>query len=251
VKIVVLGGTGLIGAKLVNLLRARRHTVVAGSPRNGVNAVTGEGLADVLRGAAVVVDVTNSPSFEDQPVMEFFQSSGRNLAAAERVSSVIHHVALSVVGTPRLQSSGYFRAKLVQEQFIRESGIPFTIVYATQFFEFIGAIANAGGAGPTVNISSADFQPIASDDVALAMADAALGTAVNGVIEIAGPERMPISDAVSRYLAASNDPRQVVGDPATGYFGVAVDDGSLVPAGRARLGTIRLDSWLAQEKKVA
>ncbi len=250
-KIVVLGGTGLIGAKLVKLLRARGHTVVAGSPRTGVNAVTGEGLADALRGAAIVVDVTNAPSFEDQLVMEFFQSSGRNLAAAERVSGVIHHVALSVVGTPRLQSRGYFRAKLVQEQLIRDSGIPFTIVYATQFFEFIGAIADAGGPGPTVNISSADFQPIAAEDVALAMADATLGTPVNGVIEIAGPERMPISDAVSRYFAATHDPRQVFGDPATGYFGVDVSDGSLVPAGRARLGAISLDGWLAQQKKVA
>lgn len=249
-KIVVLGGTGLIGAKVVNLLRDRGHTVVAASPRSGVNAVTGGGLAEALRGMAVVVDVTNSPSFEDKAVMEFFQSSGRNLAAAERVSGVIHHVALSVVGTPRLES-GYFRAKRMQEQLIRDSGIPFTIMQATQFFEFLGAIASSGAADQVVHVSSGAFQPIASDDVALAVADAALGTPINGTIEIAGPERMPMSDAVSRYLAAINDPRQVVGDPSTPYFGLVADDRSLVPAGGARLGAIRFDSWLAQQRKVA
>jgi uncharacterized protein YbjT (DUF2867 family) len=250
VKIVVLGGTGLIGTKLVDLLRARGHAVVAASPRNGVNAVTGEGLAEALRGAAVVVDVTNSPSFEEKAVMEFFASSGRNLAAAERVSGVVHHVALSVVGTPRLQSP-YFRAKRVQEQLIRDSGIPFTIVQATQFFEFIGAIAESGGAGQSVPVSSGPMQPIAAHDVALAMADAALATPVNGAIEIAGPERMPMSEAVSRYFAAIKDPRVVIGAPETPYFGLIVEEGSLVPAAGARLGAIRLDSWLAQQRKVA
>lgn len=250
-KIVVLGGTGLIGTQLVTLLRGRGHNVLACSPRSGVNAVTGEGVAEALRGAAVVVDVTNSPSAEDRAAMDFFQTSGRNLAAAERVSGVIHHVALSVVGTPRLQSSGYFRAKAVQEQLIRDSGIPFTIVHATQFFEFIGAIANAGGAGSSVHLSSAAFQPVASEDVALAMADVALATPRNGIVEVAGPERMPMSDAVSRYLAAIGDPRQVIGDAGTPFFGIEVDDRSLVPAARARLGAIGLGSWLVQQRKVA
>lgn len=250
-KIVVLGGTGLIGTKLVNLLRARGHNAVVGSPRNGVNAVTGEGLAAVLRGTAIVVDVTNSPSFDDQTAMEFFQTSGRNLAAAEQRSGVIHHVALSVVGTSRLQSSGYFRAKLVQEEFIRDSGIPFTIVHATQFFEFVGAIAQGGSTGQSVRVSSAAMQPVASDDVAMAVADAALAIPVNGIVEVAGPERMPISDAVTRYFAATNDPRQVIGDPSARYFGVTLDDHSLVPAAGARLGAAQFDSWLAQRRKVA
>ena len=250
-KIFVLGGTGLIGSKLVTLLRARGHTVVAGSPRNGVNAVTGEGLAQALRGVAVVVDVTNSPSFEDAAAMEFFHSCGRNLAAAERVSGVIHHVTLSVVGTPRLQSSGYFRAKAVQEQWVRDSGIPFSIVHATQFYEFIEAIAKAGVDGHNVRVSSAAMQPVAAGDVAMAMADVALNVPANGIVEVAGPERMPISDAVARYLASINDPRKVVGDPHTPFFGIDLDDRSLVPGARARLGATPLGHWLAQQRKVA
>ena len=244
-KIVVIGGTGLIGSKLVKRLNARGHEAVAASPNTGVNALTGEGLADVLKGAQVVVDVANSPSFEDTAVRHFFETSGRNLLAAETAAGVQHHVALSVVGTERLQDSGYFRAKLAQEKLIKAGRIPYTIVRATQFLEFVGAIAQSGTEGQTVRLSPAMFQPIASDDVAEAMADAALGAPVNGMLEIAGPERVGLAALVKRYLAGIGDPRTVVADANASYFGVQLDDRSLTPDVKARLGAIDLETWLA------
>lgn len=248
-KIVVIGGTGLIGTKVVNLLRGRGHEVVAASPNTGVNTLTGEGLREAMAGARVVVDVANSPSFEDRAVMEFFEASGRNLLAAEAAAGVKHHVALSVVGTDRLQGSGYFRAKLVQERLIRESKIPYTIVRSTQFFEFMAGIANAGTQGDTVRLSSAAIQPIASDDVALAIADVALAEPIGGMIEIAGPERFALSQIVQKYLAAIGDARQVVADEHAGYFGMEINDESLVPAKGARIGAVRFEAWLSQQRK--
>jgi uncharacterized protein YbjT (DUF2867 family) len=212
VKIVVIGGSGLIGTKLVSRLRQKGHEVVAASPNSGVNTITGEGLADALAGAQVVVDVANSPSFEDRAVLEFFQAAGRNLLAAEAAAGVRHHVALSVVGTDRLPDSGYLRAKLAQEKLIKASKIPYTIVRSTQFFEFVNGIAQSGTVGQTVRLSPALLQPIASDDVAAALADATLGAPVNGTIEIAGPERLPLDELARRHLSANQDPRQIVGD---------------------------------------
>ncbi|MES2531198.1 MAG: SDR family oxidoreductase [Pseudomonadota bacterium] len=244
-KIVVIGGTGLIGSRLVKQLVQRGHEAIAASPNTGVNALTGEGLADVLTGAQVVVDVANSPSFEDKAVLHFFETSGRNLLAAEAVAGVKHHVALSVVGTARLQGSGYFRAKQAQEKLIEAAGIPYTIVHATQFFEFLGAIAGSGTDGQAVRVSSAMVQPIAADDVATAMADFALGAPVNGLVEIAGPERVGLGALVQRYLGAIGDPRTVVADAQAPYFGVLLDDRSLTPDDGARLGVIGFDAWLA------
>jgi uncharacterized protein YbjT (DUF2867 family) len=243
-KIVVIGGTGLIGTKLVSRLREKGHDVLAASPKTGVNAVTGEGLAAALAGARVVIDVANSPSFEDKAVMEFFERSGRNLLAAEAAAGVQHHVALSVVGTDRLLASGYFRAKMAQETMIKAARIPYTIVRSTQFFEFTAAIAQIGTVGQEVRLSPALYQPIASDDVASAMADAALGAPINGTIEIAGPERVPLDELVARYLRATHDTRTVVPDAKAGYYGVAVNDQSLTPGDGARLGAIRFADWL-------
>jgi uncharacterized protein YbjT (DUF2867 family) len=247
-KIVVLGGSGLIGTRVVRRLTEQGHEALSASPNTGVDATTGRGLADALARAEVVVDVSNSPSFEDRAVLAFFESSGRHLAAAEKEASVRHHVALSVVGTDRCQDSGYFRAKLAQEQLIKASGIPYTIVRATQFLEFLGAIAAAGSDGTRVRVSSASFQPIAADDVARAVAEAALGAPVNGMIEIAGPERLPMGEMVGRYLRATGDPREVVNDPEARYFGVRLDDRSLVPGDGARLGTIRFEDWVQQPR---
>ncbi len=244
-KIVVIGGTGLIGSKLVKQLVARGHEAVAASPNTGVNTLTGEGLADALKGAQVVVDVANSPSFEDKAVMDFFETSGRNLLAAEVAAGVQHHVALSVVGTERLQGSGYFRAKLAQEKLIKAASVPYTIVHATQFLEFLGGIAQSGTEGQTVRLSPAMVQPIASEDVAAAMADVALGAPVNGTVEIAGPERVGLAALVARYLKATGDPRTVVADAKAPYFGVELDDRSLTPGDHPRLGTIGFDAWLA------
>ena len=228
-KIVIIGGTGLIGSKTVERLRKKGHDVLAASPSGGVNTITGEGLAEALAGAQVVIDLANSPSFEDKAVLEFFETSGRNLLAAGKAAGVKHHIALSIVGAERLPKSGYMRAKMAQEKLIRGSGIPYTIVHSTQFFEFLGGIAQSGTVGDIATVSSAYFQPIASDDVADVMADVALSPPVNGVIEIAGPEPVRMSDLVARFLKATNDPRKVTADPHALYFGTELDDRSLVP----------------------
>ncbi len=249
-KIVIIGGSGLIGSKVVSILRQRGHEVVAASPSSGVNTLTGEGLAEALKGAQVVVDVANSPSFEDKPALDFFETSGRNLLAAEKTAGVQHHVALSVVGTDRLTGSGagslsgYFRAKLAQENLIKAAGIPFTIVHATQFFEFVKSIAKSATGGSTIRLSSVLMQPIASDDVAAAVAEVALGQPVNGMIEIAGPDRIRQDELVRQYLSATGDARKVVTDDTTGYFGIEVNDQSLVPGANARLGLTHYNDWL-------
>ncbi|RST48876.1 SDR family oxidoreductase [Variovorax sp. MHTC-1] len=247
-KIVVIGGSGLIGSKLVNNLRALGHEVVAASPASGVNTITGEGLAEVLAATQVVVDVANSPSFEDKAVLEFFQTSGRNLLAAEEKAGVKHHIALSVVGTDRLAESGYFRGKIAQEKLIREAKVPYTIVHSTQFFEFLGGIAQSGADGDTVRLSPAFVQPIASDDVAAAMADFTLGKPQNGVVEIAGPERVRLSELVARYLAKMNDPRTVIADEHARYFGAELKDDTLVPGDNHRTGKLGFDAWFALPK---
>lgn len=244
-KIVVIGGNGLIGSKLVALLEQRGHEAVPASPSTGVNTLTGEGLAAALAGAQVVVDVANSPSFEDAAVMHFFETSGGHLLAAEAAAGVQHHVALSVVGTERLQGSGYFRAKLVQEQLITASKIPYTLVRATQFMEFLAAIAQSGTEGQTIRLPSAHLQPVAAQDVALAMADAALGAPVNGMLEVGGPERAGMAEMVERYLRATGDARSIMADVQATYFGVAINDGSLTTRDDARLGATTLDAWLA------
>jgi uncharacterized protein YbjT (DUF2867 family) len=243
-KIVVIGGTGLIGSKTVERLREKGHEVVAASPKSGVDTVSGHGLAEALANAQVVVDLANSPSFEETAATAFFEASGRNLLAAEALAGVRHHVALSVVGTDRLQGMGYFRAKMLQENLIRNSGIPYTIVHATQFFEFMGAIAQSGTNGTTARLSSASLQPIAADDVADVMADVALAEPTNGMIEIAGPERAPLSEFVIRFLKATNDPRNVVADQHAPYFEVEIDDRTLVPGNGARIGQTRFEDWL-------
>jgi uncharacterized protein YbjT (DUF2867 family) len=250
-KIVVIGGTGLIGSKLVNLLRQSGHDVLAASPASGVNAVTGEGLGDALAGAQIVVDVANSPSFEDRAVLEFFEKSGRNLLAAEVAAGVQHHVALSVVGTERLLDSGYFRAKMAQEKLIEAGQVPYTIVRSTQFFEFLGGIAQSGADGKTVRLSPAHVQPISSDDVAAAVAHFTLGAPLNGMTEIAGPERVGLASLVQRYLKAIGDDREVVTDADAPYFGMRLNDQSLTPGEQPRLGTVGFEAWLAQSKKAA
>src|SRR6185437_13811831 len=250
-KIVVIGGTGLIVSKVVALLRQRGQEVLAASPASGVNTLTGEGLPKALAGAQVVVDLANSPSFEDAAVMKFFQTSGRNLFAAEAAAGGIkHHVALSIVGIDR-SDNGYFRAKVAQEKLIETSKMPYTIIRSTQFLEFLGAIAASSADGNTVRISPALFQPIASDDVAASVADVAVATPQNGIVEIAGPERAPFNEIVARYLKAIGDPREVVSDPEAGYFGGRVDERSLVPLGKARLGRIGLDEWLRRSQATA
>lgn len=244
-KIVVIGGSGLIGSKLVNNLRQLGHEAVAASPSKGINAVTGEGLAEALSGAQVVVDVANSPSWEDKAVLEFFETSTRNLLAAEAASGVRHHVALSIVGTDRLPENGYFRAKLAQEQLIKASSIPYTIVRATQFYDFIEGIAGSATEGQTVRLSSAFIQPIISDDVASALADFALAAPVNGTKELAGPDRLPLDELVRRVLSAKGDPRQVITDDSARYFGAVLDSHSLVPAdnAQARIAPTGFEEW--------
>jgi uncharacterized protein YbjT (DUF2867 family) len=243
-KIVVIGGSGLIGKKVVKNLREQGHEVLAASPSSGVNAVTGEGLAEALSGAQVVVDVANAPVWEDKAVLEFFEKSGRNLLAAEAAAGVGHHVALSVVGTERLLGSGYFRAKMAQENLIKDSPIPYTIVRATQFFEFVSGIAQSATEGQTVRLSPALFQPMASKDVAAFVAEAAVGKPVNGMIEVAGPEPIGIDEAVRKYLSATRDARTVTTDPRALYYGIEVNDQSLTPGDHPRLGPTRFDVWL-------
>jgi uncharacterized protein YbjT (DUF2867 family) len=244
-KIVVIGGSGLIGTKVVGRLRAKGHEVVAASPNSGVNTITGEGLAAALKGAEVVIDLANSPSFEDKAVLEFFETAGRNLMAAEAAAGVRHHIALSVVGTDRLPESGYLRAKLAQERLIEGSKIPYTIIRSTQFFEFVGGIAQAGTVGQTVRLSPALLQPIMSDDVADAVADAALAAPANAIVEIAGPERIPLDELVRRYLSAMKDARTVVADTHARYFGTELNDKSLTPGDNPRLGSRRFNDWLS------
>jgi uncharacterized protein YbjT (DUF2867 family) len=242
-KIVVIGGTGLIGKKLVHNLQQQGHEVVAASPSSGVNTLTGEGLAEALAGAEVVVDVANSPSFEDQAVLEFFETSGRNLLTAEKAAGVRHHVALSVVGTDRLLASGYFRAKMAQENLIKASTVPYTIVRATQFFEFVGGIAQSAADGQTVRLPPALMQPVASDDVARALADVAIAKPLNGTVELAGPEPIRMDELVRQYLSANQDTRQVVTDPQARYFGTAVNDQSLTPGDNPRIGPTHFADW--------
>jgi uncharacterized protein YbjT (DUF2867 family) len=244
-KIVIIGGTGLIGSKTTERLRKQGHEVIAAAPNTGVNTITGEGVKEALAGAEVVIDLANSPSFEDKAAMEFFEISGRNLLAADKAAGVRHHIALSVVGTERLQDAGYFRAKLAQEKLIKASGIPYTIVHSTQFMEFLPAIAKSGAAGEAVHLSPAYVQPIASDDVADAMAAVALAAPINGTIEISGPERVRMSELVARYLKASGDPRKVVTDPEALYFGARLNDNSLVSNNDPRLGHITFEQWFA------
>jgi uncharacterized protein YbjT (DUF2867 family) len=245
-KIVVIGGSGLIGTKLVSRLRQKGHEVLPASPNSGVNTITGEGLAEALAGAQVVVDLANSPSFEDKAVLEFFETAGRNLLAAEATAGVGHHLALSVVGTDRLPASGYLRAKMAQENLIKASGIPYTIVRSTQFFEFIGRIVESGVDGDVIRLSPALLQPIASDDVADAMADAALGAPVNGTIEIAGPEPWPLDKLARSLLNANGDSREVIADVHARYYGTELNDRSLTPGDHPRLGSIRFEDWLSR-----
>src|SRR3954453_23166928 len=249
-KIVVIGGTGLIGSKTVAILRQGGHDVVAASPNSGVNTITGEGLKEAVAGAQVVIDLANSPSFEDRAVLEFFETSGRNLLAAETAAGVGHHVTLSIVAVDRTDN-GYFRAKLAQEKLVESSGIPYTLIRSTQFLEFLGGIAASSADGNVVRVSPGLFQPIAADDVAPIVADVALTAPQNGIVEIAGPERAPFNEIVARYLKAVGDTREVVSDPEARYWGGRVEERSLVPLGGARLGRIGLDEWLRRSQSKA
>ncbi len=247
-KIVVIGGSGLIGSKLVNLLRQSCLDVVSTSLADGVNTLTGEGLDEALEDAEVVVDVTNSPSFEDKAVLEFFETSGRNIVAAEVKAGIKHHVALSVVGADRVPDSGYLRAKVAQEKLIRESPIPYTILRSTQFFEFLRGIANSGTVGETAFVSPALFQPIASDDVAAALADITVSDPVNGIVEVAGPDRVSLAELVQRFLFETGDPRTVIADPNAPYFGARLNDASLTPGENPRIGSRNFADWMSQSQ---
>jgi uncharacterized protein YbjT (DUF2867 family) len=250
-KIVVVGGTGLIGSKVVAKLKQKGHEALAAAPNTGVNTITGEGLKEALASAQVVIDLANSPSFEDKAALEFFETSGRNLLAAEATAGGRHHVALSIVGCDRTPDNGYFRAKVAQEKLIKTSGIPYTIIRSTQFLEFLGATAASSTDGNMVRISPGLFQPIAADDVAAIVADVALAAPRNGIIEIAGPERAPFNEFVARYLKAVGDPRKVVSDPEARYYGGRVEEHSLVPLGEVRLGRIGLDELLRRSRAAA
>lgn len=245
-KIVVIGGTGLIGSKLVNKLREQKHEAIAAAPNTGVNTVTGEGLAEAFKGASVVVDVSNSPSWDDAAVLKFFETSTRNLLTQEEATKVRHHVALSVVGTDRLSESGYFRAKIAQEELIRTSSIPYSIVHATQFFEFLKGLADISTVGNKVHVPPVLFQPMAADDVATGVARIAIAPPVNGIIEIAGPEQFHVDDLVRRRLAALKDPREVIADTNARYGGAKVGEKTLLPGKNARLGETRFETWLTQ-----
>ncbi|PYX41675.1 MAG: NmrA family transcriptional regulator [Acidobacteria bacterium] len=245
-KIVVIGGTGLIGSKLVNKLREQGHEAVAAAPNTGVNTLTGEGLTEVLKGASVVVDVSNSPSWEDAAVLKFFETSTRNLLTYEAAAGVRHHVALSVVGTDRLSESGYFRAKIAQEKLIKESSIPYSIVHATQFFEFLKGLADISIVGGKVHLPDVLFQPMAADDVASGVGRVAVGQPVNGIVEIGGPEQFRVDELVRRRLASLKDPREVIADPNALYSGARLGEKTLVPGDNARLGETRVETWLTQ-----
>jgi len=250
-KIVVIGGTGLIGTKVVSQLRKQGHQVIAASPATGINTITGEGLAEAISNTDVVIDLANSPSFEDKAVLEFFQTAGGNLLAAEINAGVKLHVALSIVGVDRMQNIGYMRAKKVQEDLIKNSGVPYTIIRSTQFFEFLPGIASQAAQGNEVHISDVQFQPIASDDVASFVAQAALVAPVNGTIEISGPERFTMSGLVARYLQSTDDSLKVVSNNNSQYYGGRIDNDALVPAGQAQLGGINFENWLSNQSKKA
>src|SRR5262245_10286092 len=250
-KVVVIGGTGRSGSKPVAILRRGGHEVVAASPNSGVNTITGEGVQEAVADAQVVIDLANSPSFEDKAVLEFFETSGHNLLAAESAAGVRHHVALSIVGTDRTPDNGYFRAKVAQEKLVTASGIPYTIIRSTQFLEFLRGIAASSTDGNRVRLSPGLFQPIAADDVAAIVAEVALAAPRNGIVEIAGPERAPFNEIVARYLKAVGDSREVVSDPEARYWGGRVEEHSLVPLGEARLGRIGLDEWLRRSQAAA
>lgn len=245
-KIVVIGGTGLIGSKLVNKLKEQGHQTIAAAPNTGVNTLTGEGLAEALKGASVVVDVSNSPSWDDAAVMNFFETSTRNLLSQESAAGIKHHVALSVVGTDRLTESGYFRAKIAQENLIRKSSIPYTIVHATQFFEFLKGLADISVVNGKVHLPPVLFQPMSADDVASGVAKVAVGPPVNGIVEIAGPEQFRVDELVRRRLVSLKDPREIVADPNARYGGATVSEKTLLPGKNARLGETRFDTWLTQ-----
>lgn len=250
-KIVVIGGTGLIGSKTVAILRESGREVVAASPKGGVNTVTGEGLNEAIAGAQVVIDLSNAPSSDRQAVLEFFEISGRNLVAAEAAAGIWHHVTLSIVGADRVPDQGYYRAKVVQEKLIEASGIPYTIIRSTQFLEFLGSIADASTDGSVVRLAPGLLQPIAADDVAAVVAEVAFANPRNGIVEIAGPERAPFNEIVTRYLNAVGDPRKVVKDPEARYFGGRLEETSLVPLGEARIGRLNLEEWLRRSPKGA
>jgi uncharacterized protein YbjT (DUF2867 family) len=245
-NIVVIGGTGLIGSKLVHKLRDAGHEALAASPDTGVNTLTGEGLTEALQGAQVVVDVANAPNWDDAAVLDFFQTSSRNVVAAETAAGVEHHVALSVVGADRLAESGYMRAKVAQEEAVKAGGVPYTIVRASQFFEFIGRIADSGFDGETIHLAPVFVQPESADDVAATLADVALSAPVNGVVELAGPEQFPLDELARRVLRANNDPREVTADVHARYFGAELDDHSLTPGDGARIAPTRFEDWLGQ-----
>jgi uncharacterized protein YbjT (DUF2867 family) len=250
-KIIVIGGTGLIGSKLVKQLKEKGHDAVAAAPNTGVNTITGEGLQEALTGAQVVVDLANAPVWEDKAVLEFFETSGRNLLAAEKAAGVKHHLALSIVGSDRNPDSGYLRAKVAQEKLIKASGIPYTILRSTQFFEFVGGIVKSGAEGDVVRLSPALFQPIASDDVVANLAELTLGSPLNGTVEVAGPEALPMDKFARKFMAASGDQRKVIADVHWRYFGTELDDRSLTPGDHPRLGTIRFDDWLRRSQAAA
>lgn len=245
-KILVIGGSGLIGSKVVTNLRQLGYEVLVGAPSTGINTLTGEGLADAVKGAQVVIDLSNSPSFEDQAVLDFFETSGRNLLAAEEAAGVKHHIALSVVGTERMLESGYFRAKMAQENLIKTAKVPYTIVRSTQFFEFLGGIAQYGTVGNEIRLSPAEVQPISSDDIAAIVSDTALAQPINGTFDVAGPEKVSLAELMKLYLTALKDKRVVVPDTNAAYYGAQLNDQSLTPTGEARLGSATFAAWLSK-----